>query len=67
MPPHPQALQKPALLGALANFYKTTNQSLPAEVFNGENDGSFKLGDVWIDVAELFVAVFRLGGLIKVS
>lgn len=49
-------------------FFKTTNQPLPPEVFNnGEREGAFKLGDGWIELAEMFFAVFRLGGMMKVS
>ena len=68
MPVRPPFPQKQQLLNSLIGFYKSTNQQLPPEVFNGgEHDGAFKLGDVWIEITDLFLAVYRLGGLIKVG
>jgi hypothetical protein len=51
----------------MMGFFKTINQPPPPEVFNNsEHHGSFKMGDAWIDIAELFFLVFRAGGMIKV-
>lgn len=58
--------QKQQLLHSLIAFYKSIRQPMPTEVFNGERDGSFKLGDQWIELTDLFFAIFRLGGMIKV-
>ncbi|EKD02356.1 hypothetical protein A1Q2_03360 [Trichosporon asahii var. asahii CBS 8904] len=57
--------QKQQLLHSLIAFYKSIRQPMPTEVFNGERDGSFKLGDQWIELTDLFFAIFRLGGMIK--
>jgi hypothetical protein len=67
MPVRPPFIQKQQLLNSLVAYYRSTNQTLPPEVFNGEHDGAFKLGGVWIELIDLFMAVFRLGGLIKVG
>lgn len=67
MPMRQQMIQKQQLLNSLIAFFKSTNQPLPPEVFNGEHDGAFKLGGVWMELTDLFLAVFRLGGLIKVG
>lgn len=48
-------------------FYKQTNQPLPPEVFYSEREGSFKLGDGWIELTELFFNIFRMGGMLKVN
>lgn len=58
--------QKQQLLHSLIAFYKSIRQPMPTEVFNGERDGSFKLGDQWVELTDLFFAVFRLGGMLKV-
>lgn len=60
-------LQKQQLLNSIVAFYRQTNQPLPTEVFNGERDGAFKLGGNWVELTEMFVMVFRLGGMTKVS
>lgn len=67
-PVRPPQVQKQQLLNSMVAFFKTTNQALPPEVFNnGEREGAFKLGGAWIELAEMFFAVFRLGGMMKVS
>lgn len=59
-------IQKQQLLNSIMAFYKTVNQPLPTEVFNGERDGAFKLGGNWIELTDMFIMVFRLGGMMKV-
>lgn len=62
MPVRPM-LQKQQLLNSLVQYYKTVNQPMPTELVNG----SFKLGETWIELTELFFAIFRQGGLMKVG
>ncbi|BEI93661.1 uncharacterized protein CcaverHIS019_0601200 [Cutaneotrichosporon cavernicola] len=65
-PPVRPGQQRQHLINSMMGFYKTINQIPPPEVFNnGEKDGAFKLGDGWIDIAELFFIVFRAGGMMK--
>ncbi|KAL1413505.1 hypothetical protein Q8F55_001279 [Vanrija albida] len=61
MPVRPM-LQKQQLLNSLVQYYKTVNQPMPTELVNG----SFKLGETWIELTELFFAIFRQGGLMKI-
>lgn len=68
IPGRQPTIQRQQLLNSVLAFYKSTNQNPPAEVFNnGAVPGTFKVGDSWIDFADLFFAVFRLGGMVKVS
>jgi len=40
---------------------------VPTAIFNGERDGAIKMGDIWVEVVELFMSVLRVGGLKVVS
>jgi len=39
---------------------------VPPEIVNGERDGAIRMGDVWVEIVELFMSVLRVGGLEKV-
>ncbi|KAL7421688.1 hypothetical protein Q5752_003457 [Cryptotrichosporon argae] len=61
----PMIPNKQQFLQSLTHMYKMANQPPPAEVFNGEVEGAFKLGGVWIDLLDLFISASRAGGLFK--
>ena len=60
-PVNPQAYanQQRQFVQSLAGFMRSSNQPLPAEIFNGERDGSIKLGDKWFTVLDLFTHLVR--------
>ncbi|OCF36906.1 hypothetical protein I316_01504 [Kwoniella heveanensis BCC8398] len=64
-PPNP-GQQRLGFINSLAQFYKHSNQPLPTAIFNGERDGYFKVGDGWVDVVELLMAVMKSGGIMNV-
>jgi hypothetical protein len=39
---------------SLANYFKTTSGTLPAEVFNGERDGAVKIAGKWFNLLDFF-------------
>lgn len=59
--------QRRQFLGSLLSFHRQRNIEVPSAIFNGERDGAIKMGDIWIEVVELFMAVLRVGGLKAVS
>ena len=58
--------QRRQFLGSLVSYHKQRNLKVPPEILNGERDGAIKMGDTWVEVVELFMAVLRVGGLEKV-
>lgn len=59
--------QRKQFLHTLVGMHKQNNTAPPRAIFNGERDGSFKIGDVWLDAMELFMAVLKTGGVSKVA
>jgi hypothetical protein len=59
--------QRRQFLGSLVSFHRQRNLEVPSAIFNGERDGAIKMGDIWIEVVELFMSVLRVGGLKAVS
>lgn len=55
--------QRKHFLVSLASFYKQNNIEPPVEIFNGEREGSIKLGETWVEVVELFLMAMRHGGI----
>ena len=65
-PPHNLVDQRRQFLTSLISFNKQRNLKIPPEIVNGERDGAIKMGDTWVEVVELFMAVLRVGGMDKV-
>lgn len=63
----PDANSRRQFLISLAGFHKSSNLPLPSDVFNGEKDGFVKLGDIWVEVVDIFMLVIRNGGISKVG
>ncbi|EIW70704.1 hypothetical protein TREMEDRAFT_61215 [Tremella mesenterica DSM 1558] len=59
--------QRRQFLSSLAGYHKQMNLPLPTPIFNGEREGALKLGDVWLDVMEFFMAILRSGGITNIS
>ena len=59
--------QRKQFLHTLVGMHKQNGTVPPRAIFNGERDGSFKVGDVWLDAMELFMAVLKTGGVSKVA
>lgn len=61
------AEQRRQFLQSLVNWHKSNNIPPPPEIFNSERTGAIKMGDVWVEVVELFLTVLRIGGIDRVS
>jgi hypothetical protein len=59
--------QRRQFLGSLMSYHRQRNLPVPTAIFNGERDGAIKMGDIWVEVVELFMSVLRVGGLKVVS
>lgn len=66
-PMHNLVDQRRQFLGSLVSYHKQRNLKVPPEILNGERDGAIKMGDTWVEVVELFMAVLRVGGMEKVN
>ncbi|WWD17349.1 hypothetical protein CI109_101790 [Kwoniella shandongensis] len=64
-PPPTPLQQRQQFVASLAAFHRQTNQPLPPEIFNGERDGSFRVGDAWMDVVDLLMTVVKSGGIMN--
>jgi uncharacterized protein (UPF0248 family) len=58
--------QRRQFLTSLISYHKQRNLKVPPEIVNGERDGAIKMGDIWVEIVELFMSVLRVGGLEKV-
>jgi len=58
--------QRRQFLSSLISYHKQRNLKVPPEIVNGERDGAIKMGDIWVEIVELFMSVLRVGGLEKV-
>ena len=58
--------QRRQFLSSLISYHKQRNLKVPPEIVNGERDGAIRMGDVWVEIVELFMSVLRVGGLEKV-
>lgn len=65
-PMHNLVDQRRQFLQSLVSYHKQRNLKVPQEILNGERDGAIRMGDTWVEVVELFMAVLRVGGLEKV-
>lgn len=58
--------QRRQFLSSLISYHKQRNLKVPPEIVNGERDGAIRMGDIWVEIVELFMSVLRVGGLEKV-
>ncbi|WVQ72537.1 hypothetical protein IAR50_002094 [Cryptococcus sp. DSM 104548] len=62
VPPHIQ--QRQGFLKSFAQYFHASGQTPPEAIFNnGEREGSFRVGDWWMDVVDLLMAVMKSGGI----
>lgn len=49
-------------------YFQNIGQQPPPAIFdNGEREGAFKVGDGWMDVIDLLMAVMKAGGIMNVG
>jgi len=66
-PPPSLSDQRRQFIASLVVFHQQNEIPLPAAVFNGERDGSVKVGPAWVEVFDLFAMVMRNGGAANVG
>lgn len=60
--------QRQNFLKTFLGYFQNTGQQPPPAIFdNGEREGAFKVGDAWMDVIDLLMAVMKAGGILNVS
>lgn len=60
--------QRQNFLKTFLGYFQNTGQQPPPAIFdNGEREGAFKIGDGWMDVIDLLMAVMKAGGILNVS
>ena len=64
--PPAQIDQRRQFLGSFTTHRKSIGLPVPSEMFNGERDGSVKMGVYWVDMLEVFMLFMKFGGVTKV-
>lgn len=60
--------QRQNFLKTFLGYFQNTGQQPPPAIFdNGEREGAFKVGDGWMDVIDLLMAVMKAGGILNVG
>lgn len=60
--------QRQNFLKTFMGYFQNTGQQPPPAIFdNGEREGAFKVGDGWMDVIDLLMAVMKAGGILNAS
>ncbi|TYJ55697.1 hypothetical protein B9479_003602 [Cryptococcus floricola] len=64
-PPVPQHIQqRQGFLKSFAQYFHASGQTPPDAIFNnGEREGCFRVGEYWMDVVDLLMAVMKSGGI----
>ncbi|OWZ60233.1 hypothetical protein C356_00248 [Cryptococcus neoformans c45] len=58
--------QRQNFLKTFLGYFQNTGQQPPPAIFdNGEREGAFKVGDGWMDVIDLLMAVMKAGGILN--